>query len=549
MKTDVEIAQSAKLLPIEEIASKLDLSIDDLDLYGKYKAKVNLAIDQDKKQGNLILVSAMTPTKAGEGKSTTTVGLVDGLNALGLKACGALREPSLGPVFGIKGGATGGGYAQVVPMVDINLHFTGDLHAITTCNNLVAAVIDNHIFQGNELGIDVNRVLFKRCIDLNDRALRKVTVAQGKNETPRLDGFNITVASEIMAIFCLAKDLEDFKRRADNILIAYSINNEPIYLKALKITGSLAAIIRDALKPNLVQTLEHSPVFIHGGPFANIAHGCNSIIATKTALQLADYVVTEAGFGVDLGAEKFLDIKCRLNNLKPKVVVVVATIRALKLCGGVEYQNLSLINMEALKAGLKNLEKHLDTINNFGLPKVIALNKFSSDQEIEIEYLKNWAKENKVALSVSEGWEKGGRGMLDLAKQVVDLCEEKSDLKFIYGLEETITEKIEKIVKKVYGGNGVVYSDQALADIKSIETNGWINLPICMAKTQNSLTDNPKQVTWLDDFKITISKITPSLGAGFLVVHTGSIMTMPGLGKEFAAEQIDVVDGKIVGMF
>ena len=549
IKSDVEIAQATKIIPITEIAAKLGLPEEDLELFGRYKAKIDPAKIKSDRKGKLILVSGMTPTKAGEGKSTITVGLVDGLKALGHLSCGALREPSLGPVFGIKGGATGGGYSQVIPMEDINLHFTGDLHAVTSCNNLISSLIDNHIFQGNQLRIDPARILWKRCVDLNDRALRKVTVAQGKGETLRDDGFNITAASEVMAVLCLAQDLDDFKKKISEALIAYDVDGKPVTIKDLNVAGSLAVLMRDAIKPNLVQTLEQAPVLMHGGPFANIAHGCNSVIATKTALKLADYVVTEAGFGVDLGAEKFVDIKCRLNGLQPRAAVIVVTIRALKLHGGVDYQDLKQENLVALHDGLSNLAKHLDTLDKLGLPKVVALNRFATDSDAEITYLLAWCKEQGVACSLCEGWEHGSAGMKDLAAKVVELCEEPSRLSFIYELSEGVKEKIEKIVTKVYGASSAVYSKQAEADLQLIYDNHWNDLPICMAKTQASLTDDPQQLTHLADFKIHISKITVSKGAGFLVVHTGNIMTMPGLGKEPAAEKIDIVDGLIVGMF
>ena len=549
MKSDVEIAQAATIFPIVKIAEKLGLPVEDVELFGTYKAKIDPAKVKTDRQGKLILVSGITPTKAGEGKSTITVGLVDGLNSLGYLACGALREPSLGPVFGIKGGATGGGYSQVIPMEDINLHFTGDIHAVTSCNNLVASIIDNHIFQGNELRIDPERILWKRCVDLNDRALRKVTVAQGKGEISRIDGFNITAASEIMAILCLAKDLEDFKRKVASALVAYDLEGKPLTIGDLNIAGSLAVLMRDAIKPNLVQTLEQSPVFMHGGPFANIAHGCNSLMATKVALKLADYVVTEAGFGVDLGAEKFVDIKCRLNDLQPKAAVIVASLRALKLHGGAKYEELKQENLEAVKEGISNLAKHLDTIEKLGLPGIVAINRFASDSDREIELLLQWCKNQNVECALCEGWEHGSAGMQDLATKVVSLCQQDRHLNFIYNLEDEVKDKIEKIVKQVYGGSAVQYSKQAESDLQLVYDNGWNTLPICMAKTQSSLTDDPLQVTHVADFTIHINKIVVAKGAGFIVVHTGSIMTMPGLGKETAAEKIDIVAGNIVGMF
>ncbi len=549
MKSDVEIAQAATIFPIVKIAEKLGLPVEDVELFGTYKAKIDPAKVKTDRQGKLILVSGITPTKAGEGKSTITVGLVDGLNSLGYLACGALREPSLGPVFGIKGGATGGGYSQVIPMEDINLHFTGDIHAVTSCNNLVASIIDNHIFQGNELRIDPERILWKRCVDLNDRALRKVTVAQGKGEISRIDGFNITAASEIMAILCLAKDLEDFKKKVASALVAYDLEGKPLTIGDLNIAGSLAVLMRDAIKPNLVQTLEQSPVFMHGGPFANIAHGCNSLMATKVALKLADYVVTEAGFGVDLGAEKFVDIKCRLNDLQPKAAVIVASLRALKLHGGAKYEELKQENLEAVKEGISNLAKHLDTIEKLGLPGIVAINRFASDSDREIELLLQWCKNQNVECALCEGWEHGSAGMQDLATKVVSLCQQDRHLNFIYNLEDEVKDKIEKIVKQVYGGSAVQYSKQAESDLQLVYDNGWNTLPICMAKTQSSLTDDPLQVTHVADFTIHINKIVVAKGAGFIVVHTGSIMTMPGLGKETAAEKIDIVAGNIVGMF
>jgi len=455
----------------------------------------------------------------------------------------------LGPVFGIKGGAAGGGYAQVIPMEDINLHFTGDLHAVTSCNNLISAVIDNHIFFGNHLNIDKDRILWKRCVDLNDRALREITVGKEKDNTSRKDGFNITAASEVMAILCLSHDLDDFKKKIGNVLFAYDLDGRPLYVRDLDVCGALAILMKDAIKPNLIQTLEHSPVIMHGGPFANIAHGCNSIIATKAALGLADYAITEAGFGVDLGAEKFVDIKCRLNDLQPSAVVIVATIRALKLHGGAGYDELKNENTIALKSGLNNLAKHLDTLDQMNLPKIVAINRFSDDKDSEIEYLLNWCREQAVDCSLCEGWEHGSAGMKDLSTKIVKLCEEERTLHFIYDLQDEVKTKIEKIVTKVYGGSGVKYSDQAEADLKLIYENKWNELPICMAKTQNSLSDDPDQLETVGGFTITISKITVSLGAGFLVAHTGNIMTMPGLGKEHAAESMDIVAGKISGLF
>lgn len=550
MKTDVKIAQENVMSPIDQIAQKLGLDVDALEFYGKYKAKIEVDKIKSNAKSKLVLVSAISPTKAGEGKTTTSIGLVDGLNSLGYLTCGALREPSLGPVFGIKGGATGGGYAQVVPMEDINLHFTGDLHAITSCNNLISAVIDNHLFQGNKLDLDPNNIVWKRCVDLNDRALRKVEVGlSSKKEVKRIDGFNISVASEIMAILCLSKDLEDFRNKLNKILIAYDNSGKPIYLESLNITGSLVVLMKDAIKPNLIQTLEKSPIIMHGGPFANIAHGCNSIIATNTARKLANYTITEAGFGVDLGAEKFLDIKCRLNDLDPDAVVVVATIRALKLHGGAEYSDLGNEDLVSLQEGFKNLEKHLETIDNFNLPKIVAVNRFSTDTDAELDCLVNWCMAKGVEVSLCEGWEHGSKGMQDLAKKVVSICETPSKIKFIYDLDDSVEEKITKIVQKVYGGQGVVFSEEAKKQLEQVNKNNWDKLPVCIAKTQNSLTDDAKQLKHLDKFDITVKKITPSLGAGFLVILTGDIMTMPGLGKNIAAEGIDLVKNKIVGLY
>lgn len=549
IKSDIEIAQTAIIKPIEKVAEKLKIPNEALELYGKYKAKIDPLKAKGEKKGKLILVTGITPTKAGEGKSTTTVGLVDGLNALGYLTCGTLREPSMGPVFGIKGGAAGGGYAQVVPMSDINLHFTGDMHAVTACNNLISAVIDNHIFQGNRLNIDTNRVLWKRCLDLNDRALRQVSVSQGKNKEPRTDGFNITAASEVMAILCLAKDLDDFKKRIGEALVAYDINGKAIQVKDLNITGALAVLMNEAIKPNLVQTLEHSPVLMHGGPFANIAHGCNSLIATNTALTLSDYVVSEAGFAADLGAEKFIDIKCRNNDLNPSAVVIVATIRALKLHGGCDYENLNTENLEALKEGLKNLNRHIKTIDSFGCPKIVAINRFSNDSITELDYLENWCNDQGVMVSVCEGWALGSKGMLDLARKTIDLCQGRTELIYPYQEEDDVKTKISNINQKIYGGLTVSYSKQAENDLLDIKKNKWDTLPICIAKTQFSLSDDAKILEYCEGFTIHVSKITVSLGAGFLVVHTGNIMTMPALGKEIAAEKIDIIDGEIKGIF
>lgn len=551
MKTDLQIAQEAMLEPITKIAEKAKIDSKYLDHYGNYKAKVSLEylMENTNPDGKLVLVTAINPTKAGEGKSTTTVGLVDGFNKIGVKAIGALREPSMGPVFGMKGGAAGGGYAQVVPMEDINLHFTGDMHAITSANNLISAMIDNHIFQGNELKFDLQRIEFKRCLDMNDRALRKVDVQLRKNTT-RLEGFNITVASEIMAILCLSSNMEDLKERLGRIVIGYNTKGQPIFLDQLEVVGAVALILREAMKPNLVQTLENNPVFIHGGPFANIAHGCNSVLATKMALKAADVVVTEAGFGADLGAEKFLDIKCRLNDLQPSAVVIVATIRALKLHGGVAYEDLDQENVEALMQGVENLQKHLDTVRQFNLPAIVAINVFSKDTKDELEALKAWCDTQKVPLSLSEVWAKGGAGAMDLATQLVPLMEGEKELNPIYDLEDPFETKLEKIVRKVYGGEKVILTPEALQQIENYRAMGLDKLPICMAKTQYSLSDDEKKLGRPQGFEITIREIRLSNGAGFLVCLTGKVMTMPGLPKVPAATRMDVLeDGSAVGLF
>ncbi len=551
MKTDLQIAQEAKLQPISEIAKKAQIDQKYLEQYGTNKAKVSLDYlkDNTNKPGKLVLVTAINPTKAGEGKSTTTVGLVDGLNQIGVRAIGALREPSMGPVFGMKGGAAGGGYAQVVPMEDINLHFTGDMHAITSANNLISAAIDNHIFQGNELSFDLNRVEFKRCLDMNDRALRTVELRIRRNQS-RKESFNITVASEIMAILCLARDMEDLKKRLGRIVLGYSTNNEPIFLEQLEIVGAVALILRDAMKPNLVQTLENNPVFIHGGPFANIAHGCNSVLATKMALQAGEVVITEAGFGADLGAEKFLDIKCRLHDLKPQAVVIVATIRALKLHGGVEFEDLDHENVEALLEGSKNLAKHIETIKAFNLPAVVALNVFAKDTPAEIEALSQWCEHQGVQLSLSEVWEKGGAGAIDLAKQLMNVLQQESTLLPIYALEDTFETKLQKIVQTVYGGKEAILTPEAQNQLENYRAMGLDHLPICMAKTQYSLSDDEKKRGRPEDFTITIREIRLSNGAGFLVCLTGKVMTMPGLPKVPAATKMDVLaDGSGVGLF
>ena len=554
-KTDLEIAQECVMEPIEQVAAKVGIPSDQLEHYGKYKAKLSfdyLRNIEKNEYGKLILVTAINPTRAGEGKSTTTVGLGDAMNRLGKKTMMALREPSLGPVFGLKGGATGGGYAQVVPMEDINLHFTGDMHAITTANNLVSAIVDNHIHQGNELNIDPEKITFKRCLDMNDRTLRNINIGQGPkaNGVERNDGFNITVASEIMASLCLADDLMDLKERFANMLVAYTYDDQPVYVRDLNIQGALAMVMKDAILPNLVQTLEHNPVFIHGGPFANIAHGCNSVIATKAALRLSDYTITEAGFGADLGAEKFFDIKCRFAGLKPSAVVIVATIRALKQHGGIELEDLKEENVDALLAGCENLAKHIDTVQQFGLPYVVAINEFATDTKAEVEALQNWCKERNHPMSLSQVWAKGGEGALDLAQKVIDLCEQENNFDFLYDVNESIESKIEMIAKKVYGADGVDFTEEAQAQIQTYNTLGWDKLPICMAKTQMSLSDDAKVMGRPTNFRITVRELRPSLGAGFIVALTGKVLTMPGLPKVPSALNMDVKeDGTIVGLF
>lgn len=556
LKTDVQIAQEAQMKPIIEVAEKLGIEKKDLEQYGEYKAKISLDVLEERKNqkdGKLVLVTAINPTPAGEGKTTVNIGLSMGLNRIGKTTVTALREPSLGPSFGVKGGAAGGGYSQVVPMEDINLHFTGDFHAITTANNLISAMLDNHIQQGNDLGIDQRRILWKRVLDMNDRALRNIVVGLGgkPNGVPREDGFDITVASEIMAILCLASDLEDLKERVANILIAYTYDNKPVYVKDIKAEGAVALVMKDAIRPNLVQTLENTPALIHGGPFANIAHGCNSVLATKTALKLADYVVTEAGFGADLGAEKFFDIKSRIAELKPNVVVIVATVRALKHSGGVEKANLGNENVDALKEGFANLRQHIENVNKFGVPAVVAINKFPTDTEAELDTLLTLIEEAGAKGVLAEVWAKGGEGAIDLANAVVEIAEEKeSEFKVLYDTEKTIQEKIETIAKEIYRADGVEYSKKALKKIKDIEAIGRDNLPICMAKTQYSFSDDPKLLGAPRGFNISISDIKLSNGAGFIVVLTGEIMTMPGLPKVPAANNIDILpDGEIVGLF
>ena len=555
MLSDLEIAQQAKILNIKEIAKKINLTEDDIELYGKYKAKIHLdKLASDKKDAKLILVTAINPTPAGEGKSTTTIGLADAMNKIGKNTVIALREPSFGPVLGVKGGAAGGGYAQVIPMEDINLHFTGDLHAITTANNAIAAMLDNHIQQGNELGIDPTRIILHRCLDMNDRALRNVIVGLGgpANGVPREDHFDITVASEVMAILCLSSSLEDFKVRIGRMVVAYTYDKKPITVDDLKATGAVTLIMKDALMPNLVQTLEHTPTLIHGGPFANIAHGCNSVIATKTALKMGDYVVTEAGFGADLGAEKFLDIKCRMADLHPSCVVIVATIRALKMHGGVEKKDLNIENVDALLQGITNLEKHIENIGKYNLPYVVAINRFGSDTDNEVEALAKWAKENNHPVALSEVFAKGGDGGIELAKKVVEeieLHDGAANFKPIYDTNLTIKQKITAICKEIYGADGVEFTTNAKNQMATLKKLGFDNLPICIAKTQYSLSDNPKLLARPNGFTVTIRELKPSIGAGFIVALAGDIMTMPGLPKEPAANKMDVVDGKAVGLF
>ncbi|WP_022763760.1 formate--tetrahydrofolate ligase [Butyrivibrio sp. XPD2006] len=556
VKSDIEIAQEAKMLHIREVAEKLGITEDDLEYYGKYKAKLTeeyLKKVEGNKKGKLILVTAINPTPAGEGKTTTSVGLGDALNRLGYKTVIALREPSLGPCFGIKGGAAGGGYAQVVPMEDLNLHFTGDFHAITSANNLLAALIDNHIQQGNELGIDTRQIIWKRAEDMNDRALRNIVVGLGAKAdgVPREDHFVITVASEIMAILCLASDMDDLKARLSRIIVAYTRDGEPVTAGDLNAVGSMAALLKDAIKPNLVQTLEHTPVIVHGGPFANIAHGCNSVRATKTALGLSDYTVTEAGFGADLGAEKFLDIKCRIAGLKPDAVVLVATIRALKYNGGVAKKDLGEENLEALKKGIVNLEKHIENIQKYGVPVVVTLNAFLTDTEAEMAYVKQFCEERDCKFALSEVWAKGGEGGEALAREVINTIETKpSNYAPIYADDLSLTDKITKVATEIYGADGVNFLPAASRQLAKIEEMGFGKLPVCMAKTQYSLSDDPNMLGRPRDYNITVREAYVSAGAGFVVALTGAIVTMPGLPKRPAAFDIDVdKDGKIVGLF
>ena len=553
--SDIEIAQSTKLKKITEIAKVAGIDEEYLELYGNYKAKINQKIltDSDRKNGKLILVTAITPTPAGEGKTTTTIGLADGLKRIGKNVVVALREPSLGPVFGVKGGAAGGGYAQVVPMEDINLHFTGDFHAIGAANNLLAAMLDNHIHQGNELKIDTRKIVWKRCVDMNDRQLRFVVNGLGgkANGVPREDGYDITVASEIMAVFCLASDIADLKARLSRIVVAYNYNDEPVTAGDLKAVGAMVALLKDAIKPNLVQTLEGTPALVHGGPFANIAHGCNSVIATRMALKLGDYAVTEAGFGADLGAEKFLDIKCRCANLKPDAVVVVGTVRALKMHGGLNKSELNNENLTALEKGLPNLLRHVKNITEvYKLPCVVAINRFPTDTDNEIALVIEKCKNLGVNTVLSTVWAEGGKGGMALAEEVVKLCEKENNFEFAYGDDLSIKEKIQAVVKKVYGGDGVSFMPNALSQMKRLEELGYQKMPICMAKTQYSFSDNPALLGAPSGFTVTVRNLKVSAGAGFIVALTGEIMTMPGLPKVPAAEKIDVDDdGKIIGLF
>ena len=556
-KSDIEIAQQAEPKPIGQIAAGLGLTENDFDFYGKTKAKVDYSIlgKTGKKPGKLVLVTATNPTPAGEGKTTTTVGLGDALNKLGKKPVIALREPSLGPVFGLKGGAAGGGYAQVIPMEDINLHFTGDFHAIGAANNLLAAMLDNHIYQGNELDIDTKNITWRRCVDMNDRQLRCVVDGLGSrvNGVPREDGYDITVASEIMATLCLATDLEDLKERLSRTVVAYNRKGEPVTAGDIKAAGAMTALLKDALKPNLVQTLEGTPAFVHGGPFANIAHGCNSVMATKMAMELGDYAITEAGFGADLGAEKFLDIKCRLADLKPDAVVIVTTLKALKFNGGVPKDKVKEKNTEALKKGLPNLLKHIENITEvFGLPAVVAINRFVTDSEEELNIVEEKCKELGANVCLSNVWAEGGDGGINLAKEVIRLCEnnEENNFHFAYNEKDSIKQKIEDIATKIYGANGVDYTKDAEKDIKALTENGFNKLPICMAKTQSSLSDDPKKLGRPENFRITVRNLTVSAGAGFVVALTGNVLKMPGLPKVPAAEKIDCTkDGKITGLF
>lgn len=556
MKTDVQIAQEAKMKPIVEIAKNIGIEEDELELYGKYKAKVSLDLFdrlKDKEDGKLILVTAINPTPAGEGKTTTNIGLSMGLNKIGKKAITALREPSLGPSFGVKGGAAGGGYAQVVPMEDINLHFTGDFHAITSAHSLLAALLDNHLHQGNALNIDTRRIVWRRVVDMNDRALRNIVIGLGKRAdgVTRQDGFDITVASEIMAVLCLANDLEDLKQRLGDMVVAYNMDGEPVRARDLEATGALTLLLKDAIKPNLVQTLENTPALIHGGPFANIAHGCNSVLATKLALKLGDYAITEAGFGADLGAEKFFDIKCRHAGLKPAAAVIVATVRALKMHGGVAKADLGEENLVALEKGLENLERHIENVGKFGVPAVVAINKFPTDTEAEIDLVFEKVKASGAEVVISDVWAKGGEGGVELAKKVVEVCETKqSNFSPLYEVELTIKEKIEKIAKEIYRADGVDFSKAAVKQMKTLQDLGLDKMPICMAKTQYSFSDDQTLLGAPTGFRITVREVKVSAGAKFIVALTGDVMTMPGLPKVPAANKMDVLpDGTIVGLF
>ena len=552
--TDIEIARNTKLKNILDIAQNIGINEEDIEQYGKYKAKISSKVYEkvkDRKNGKLVLVTAMSPTPLGEGKTTVSIAIADGLQKIGKKPILALREPSLGPVFGIKGGATGGGKTQIAPMEDINLHFTGDIHAITSANNLLSALIDNHIFNGNQLGF--KKVVWKRCLDLNDRQLRKVNtgLSHEKNMVPREDAFDISVASEIMAIFCLAKDIKDLKLRLGNIIVGYNNEKQPIYAKDLKAEGSLTVLLKDAIKPNLVQTLEHTPCIVHGGPFANIAHGCNSVIATKLALKLGEYTISEAGFGADLGAEKFMNIKARQIRTAPDVVACVATIKAIKYHGGAPKDKILEENKECLEKGMSNLYQHIDNLKNkFGVNVIVALNKFNTDTDSEISFVEQKLKEKGIPLSLSEGWAKGGEGAIDLAKKIVDLCEKPSHFKYIYELEDSIQEKIKKIAQNIYDAKDVKYTDEALEKIKHIEKIGYGNLPVCIAKTQYSFSDDAKNIEGIKPYNITVRDVELKAGSGFIVVLTGKIFTMPGLPKVPAAESIDIdSDGNIIGIF
>ena len=556
MLTDVQIAQSAKMEPIKEIAAKVGLSEDDLELYGKYKAKISLETIErlkDKKDGKLVLVTAINPTPAGEGKTTTMIGLAQSLNKIGKKTVVAMREPSLGPCFGVKGGAAGGGYAQVVPMEDINLHFTGDIHAITTANNLISAMLDNSLQQGNPLNIDPRNIVWKRCVDLNDRALRHIVVGLGGkvNGVPREDGFDISVASEVMGVLCLATSLDDLKKRIARMIVAYSYDGKAITVDDLKATGAVTLLLKDAIKPNMVQTLEHNPVLVHGGPFANIAHGCNSVMATKLALKLGDIAVTEAGFGADLGAEKFLDIKCRQAGLKPDTVVIVATVRALKMHGGMDKKELSNENLEALRKGVENLEKHIENIHSFGLPSVVAINAFPTDTRAELDLLKEICEAKGARVALSEVWAKGADGGIELANKVVEVLEtEKADFKPIYDLDLSIEDKIRTIATKIYGADDVIFTKKVVNKIKKFNEQGLDKLPVCIAKTQYSLSDDMTLLGRPRGFKVEINDLIPNTGSGFLVAIAGDIMRMPGLPKVPAANNMDILDnGEIVGLF